>query len=314
MIDISVIMPVYNAEKFVAESIEGVLKQTYQNWELIIINDGSTDNSTKIINDFLVDRRIKFIKNENNLGIPTSINKALVMCKGKYVAFNDSDDVSVPDRLKISISILEAYKNCKFIFSPAIFIDTNGIPFTQWGGEGLIEGVQDSKKLFELLYKYGNLIPNCSTLIRVPLIPYVDRYTIVNDFFNYLQLLHSNQAYFCKEALIKIRRGRNHNSLSSNKNFLFGEERKLLKEIKNLYGDKEEHAVLSSYYNKAMSNQSLKEARFYLKKGEYIKARILRIESFFYKFLQKGALMKRLKTIFNKSFLFSYFILKIYKR
>ena len=99
--DISVIMSVYNGETYLEEAIESIRQQTFQNWELIVINDCSTDATTAILADVShKDERIKVFTNECNLRLPTSLNKAITHSVGKYIARMDADDISFPDRLE----------------------------------------------------------------------------------------------------------------------------------------------------------------------------------------------------------------------
>lgn len=98
---ISVVMPVYNAGKFLPEAIKSILCQTYNNFEFIIVDDASTDNSWEIIKEYeKKDNRIKAFKNNKNLGVSATTNMAISKTKGKYVARMDADDVSFPDRLE----------------------------------------------------------------------------------------------------------------------------------------------------------------------------------------------------------------------
>jgi glycosyltransferase involved in cell wall biosynthesis len=103
---VSVLMPVYNAGDFVKGSIESILKQSYSNFELIIINDGSTDTSEEIILS-IKDPRIQYFKNESNLGLIKTLNKGIDLCKGEYIARIDADDISLPERLKKQIEFME---------------------------------------------------------------------------------------------------------------------------------------------------------------------------------------------------------------
>ncbi len=96
---ISVIMPAYNAQEYIKEAIESILNQTYSDFEFIIINDGSTDKTEDIILSFN-DPRIKYIKNSHNLGIVKSLNRAIDLAKGDYIARMDADDISLPHRLE----------------------------------------------------------------------------------------------------------------------------------------------------------------------------------------------------------------------
>ena len=104
---VTVLMPVYNAEDFVHGAIESILNQTYTEFELLIINDGSTDGTEKIINSFQ-DSRIRHIKNEQNLRLIATLNKGLKLAEGKYIARMDADDTSFPDRLQEQVDFMEA--------------------------------------------------------------------------------------------------------------------------------------------------------------------------------------------------------------
>ena len=104
---VSIIMPSYNTAQYIADSINSVINQTYENWELIIVDDCSTDNTDEIVNEFLKDKRIKYFKNEKNSGAAISRNKALREAKGRWIAFLDSDDLWVPEKLEKQIKFME---------------------------------------------------------------------------------------------------------------------------------------------------------------------------------------------------------------
>lgn len=105
---VSVTMAAYNAEKYISESIEGILSQTYQNWELVIVNDGSTDSTLEIATRYAAqDSRIIVHSNEKNSGFYYTLNKAISFAKGKYIAVNDADDISMPTRLEKQVSFFE---------------------------------------------------------------------------------------------------------------------------------------------------------------------------------------------------------------
>jgi glycosyltransferase involved in cell wall biosynthesis len=107
---ISIILPVYNASKYLPTAIESVLNQTFSNFELIIIDDGSTDSSGKIIRKYaLQDKRIKAKKNYRNQGICRTLNYGLSMVKGEYIARMDADDWSYPDRLKLQYRFMKCH-------------------------------------------------------------------------------------------------------------------------------------------------------------------------------------------------------------
>lgn len=119
--DISVIMSVYNGENYLVEAIESVINQTFKNWELIVINDCSTDSTAKILEELSArDERIKVHTNEVNLRLPKSLNKAISLAEGKYIARMDADDICLPERLEKQFEYMEknrdvALSSCRFM-------------------------------------------------------------------------------------------------------------------------------------------------------------------------------------------------------
>ena len=106
---VTVLMPVYNGEKYLEEAIKSILNQTFKDFEFLIINDGSTDNSVKIIESFN-DPRLRLIHNESNLGLIKTLNKGLKLSNGKYIARMDCDDISLPKRLSIQVRFMEKHQ------------------------------------------------------------------------------------------------------------------------------------------------------------------------------------------------------------
>lgn len=103
---VSVIMPVYNAEQYIRESIDSILNQTFKDFEFIIINDGSSDRTKEIIQSYN-DPRIKYFENEKNLGIVYTLNRGIQIATGKYIARMDADDIAAESRLKKQVSYLD---------------------------------------------------------------------------------------------------------------------------------------------------------------------------------------------------------------
>jgi glycosyltransferase involved in cell wall biosynthesis len=103
---ITVLMPVYNGAKYLPEAINSILSQTFSDFEFLIINDGSIDNSANIIKSFR-DKRINFINNPSNSGLVVVLNQGLLMAQGRYIARMDADDISLPDRFKIQFELME---------------------------------------------------------------------------------------------------------------------------------------------------------------------------------------------------------------
>jgi len=103
---VSIIMPSYNTGRYIKESIDSVLAQTYKNWELIIVDDCSKDDTDEVIASFK-DERIKYLKNEKNSGAAVSRNRGLCEAKGKWIAFLDSDDIWEPEKLELQLEFMK---------------------------------------------------------------------------------------------------------------------------------------------------------------------------------------------------------------
>jgi glycosyltransferase involved in cell wall biosynthesis len=125
---VSIITPSYNSQKFIAETIRSVQGQTYENWEMIIVDDCSSDKTESIIQDFIKDdARISFYQLQKNSGAGVARNQAVGLAKGRYIAFLDSDDLWKPEKLQKQIDFL-SLNNTPFSFSFYECIDEGGAP------------------------------------------------------------------------------------------------------------------------------------------------------------------------------------------
>lgn len=122
---VSVIMPAYNAQKYISEAIQSIISQTYTKWELIIVDDGSVDSTVDVIKTF-EDSRIKLFLNEQNRGIAETTNRAIGESKGKYIALLDDDDIAEEDRLNWQVKFLENHENIDILGGRTTYIDVNG--------------------------------------------------------------------------------------------------------------------------------------------------------------------------------------------
>lgn len=122
---VTVLMSVYNGERFLREAIESILVQSFQDFEFIIIDDGSTDSTLEIIQSY-DDTRIRLIENEMNLGLSRSLNRGLKLAKGQFIARQDADDVSEPERLARQVTFLETHNDVVLLGTSYQEIDTHG--------------------------------------------------------------------------------------------------------------------------------------------------------------------------------------------
>lgn len=123
---VTVLMPVYNGEKYLSESIDSILDQTFLDYEFIIINDGSTDGTSEILRNYsLKDKRIK-LHHQSNQGVISALNKGLELARGKYIARMDADDVSLPDRFAKQVDFLETHPEVGVLGTGVRFMDGCG--------------------------------------------------------------------------------------------------------------------------------------------------------------------------------------------
>lgn len=122
---VTVVIPVYNREKYVAAAIESILAQTFPDFELLVIDDGSTDRSREIIQSYR-DPRLHLVCNETNLGIPKTRNRGLQLAQGEYLAFLDSDDWAYPERLAKQVAFLDSHPDYAAVGAWVAWMDEEG--------------------------------------------------------------------------------------------------------------------------------------------------------------------------------------------
>lgn len=124
---VSVIMAAYNCEKYIGEAIESVIAQTYPHWELLCIDDCSTDGTREIIRRYAdADGRVRLLPNEQNMGAAATRNRGIEAARGEFIAILDSDDVSMPDRLERSLAMFRKHPEVVLVGSGARLIDGEG--------------------------------------------------------------------------------------------------------------------------------------------------------------------------------------------
>lgn len=200
---VSIVTPNYNCQKYIAETIESVLKQTYTNWEMLIVDDCSTDGSYETALEYSKkDTRIKVFRNENNLGAAISRNKALDVANGEYIAFLDSDDLWLPEKLEKQIKFMQD-NGCDFSFTEYDLIDENGKP--------LGKRAKVVRKLTCKKYMFHNFVGCLTAMYRFEVCEEIRSYNLKynNDYGLFFQIL--NRTKYAKGlssslAMYRIRR------------------------------------------------------------------------------------------------------------
>lgn len=197
---ITVLMPVFNSGLFVKEAIESILNQSYQNFEFLIINDGSTDQSHAIISSFS-DSRIKYINNEVNKGIVDTLNEGLKLSKGRYIARMDADDIALPNRLSKQVNFLAANPTYKLCGSRAIAIDIYGKEINN------LNRPQHSAKikvfnLFRNAFIHPTIMADAETIKKFA---YSEDFKYAEDYFLFSQITMSYPVANLRQRLLQYR-------------------------------------------------------------------------------------------------------------
>lgn len=243
---ISVVMSVFNDEKFIVESIKSILNQTFKDFEFIIINDCSTDKTLEIIKFYQAkDDRIVLINNKKNLGLTKNLNEWLKIAKGKYIARMDGDDISFPNRLEIEYKYLEKNREIFLVGGGAKIIDEN------WNYKNDYNPICNISKILKRLEK-SNCIYHPSIMFKNEGYFYRDKFSYSQDYDFYLLLLTEwKKIINIPNKLIKYRI--NSNSISWSKN---SKQRLFKEKIKKFYWQRKTTGKdnYSSFDNKKILN------------------------------------------------------------
>ena len=231
---VSIITPTYNCASYIAETIESVQNQTYQNWEMIIVDDCSQDNTSDIVHSYLLkDSRIKYERLSENHGAAFARNKAMCIASGAYMAFLDSDDLWLPNKLKTQIEYMQT-NQCAITCTKYECIDENGVP----NGKivNVIPRTSYNRLLLDCPVGNSTVMYDVTKLGKFK-VPDIRKR---NDFALWLQILKKEKyAYGLNEPLVKYRIRKA--SLSRNK-------LSLIKFHWELYRDIEHLGILHSVY------------------------------------------------------------------
>ncbi len=197
---ISIILPVYNGEKYLEKAIDSIIYQSYKNWELIIINDGSTDKTEQIIYKY-ANNRIKYHKNKTNLGLIATLNKAIDLCTGEYIARMDADDISDNKRLKKQVDFLDNHPDVSLCGTNATLIDGDE------NKKGNIINFSSNDYLqINLLFTVPFVHP--SVMIRSSLLKelkYREEYKHIEDFDLWCRIAVKSKLHNLPQKLLKYR-------------------------------------------------------------------------------------------------------------
>lgn len=250
---VSIILPTYNRAKYLGEAIESALKQTYSHFELIIIDDGSTDNTAQLLAT-IADERIQCIRFKQNKGVIAARNAGLDIAKGKYIAFMDSDDISLPHRLAAQVAILEEFPNLGVCSAWVEFFEKRTGVWAFKGGQEIMV-----RSLFDIPVHF-----NCAMVRRSIVeqynIRFVAEFLPPEDYLFLLEIVRRTGAYIIPQVLCKYRWHDSNISIELEpKNRINGAKISALafKILLNKTLVKEQHQLLYDLYHNRLSKEQL---------------------------------------------------------
>ncbi|MBZ5202042.1 glycosyltransferase [Planomicrobium chinense] len=214
---VSIIMGIYNCEKYLSESIDSILHQTFEDWNLIMCDDGSMDRTYNIARDYMekYPGKIVVIKNKKNMGLNFTLNKCLEIADGKYIARQDGDDISEPTRLEKEVSFLDTNIEFAFVGTDMTFFDSEG----GWGCTNVSQTPKNSN------FIKGTPFCHATTMVRKEIFDEVEGYTIdskllrVEDYHLWFKIYSKGyKGYNIKENLYKMRDDRDATNRKTFKN------------------------------------------------------------------------------------------------
>lgn len=242
---VSVIIPTYNRGEFIGKAIDSVLKQTYTNYEIIVVDDGSTDDTRKVVKSY--GKKVRYIYQENK-GPSAARNRGINAAKGEYVAFLDSDDQFLPHKLQIQMNFIKKHSKCRFLYS--WYYNTNKKGKNTKLRKPL--ATKNREFLQHSLYRRKFTIRTSTVVIQKRIFNKVgkfnERYLYSQDWDMWLRIVHIYRGYCIKKPLAKYGLHDNNRSSKSVKTYhpeikkntlnLYGWSKKKLKKLDKQYKNK----------------------------------------------------------------------------
>ena len=202
---VSVLMPVYNTERYVRQAVESILRQTFEDFELLALDDGSTDKSLSILRELETqDRRMRVTTRENRGIVPTR-NELVMLAEGQYVALMDSDDISRAKRFEKQVQYLDENPGCVAVGSRSLIVDADGLPIMESMNE-LTHHDLDGAHLSD---PYESRMVNSSVMLRRSLViqagMFREEYSFAEDFDLYLRLAEIGELANLPDILLEYR-------------------------------------------------------------------------------------------------------------
>ena len=264
---VSIVMPTYNCAAYLPESIESILAQTYDAYEIVVIDDGSSDNTKLVLEPY--SEKIRYIDLGRNEGLPTARNLGIQSAKGEYVAFLDADDIWMPEKLKMSIDQFLKNPDAGMVYSKHINIDSKS-QFL----EGKIRRTLPSGNIFLQLFFEQNFIICSSVVVRKEVFNKTALFDFelenCQDWDMWLRIAFYYKAIGIDVPLVKYRHSSK--SLSKNRDNVLKYQKVIIDKIYTMFKDSD-NGISGKMYKKRLAAHYAKIGRHYMRTGDKAAAR-----------------------------------------
>ncbi|NUO08048.1 MAG: glycosyltransferase [Candidatus Brocadia sp.] len=258
---VSVVLPTYNCANFLPESIGSILLQTYHSYEIIVIDDGSTDNTNEVLNPFM--QRIKYIKLEQNKGLPIARNTGIRSAQGKYIAFIDADDLWLPEKLQTDMECFNGHPDVGMVYSQHMNIDEKGHVLSGGPLKRLPSG-----NIFIQLFSQQNFVISSSVVARKEVFEttglFDEQLFNCQDWDMWLRIAFYFKVAGINKTLVKYRH--NPRSVSKNRNNVLRYQKLVIDKTYNAFKDKG-NGMNVKLYKRRLASHYAKAGRHYLRIG-----------------------------------------------
>ncbi len=266
---VTVILPVFNGGPYVASAVRSIQRQTWPDWKLIIIDDASTDESLEVCRALArEDSRITVHTNRVNQGLARTMNRLVSLASTPYIAVQEQDDISVPERLELEVGILNARPDVGLVSGLAAWLDDNGEVFKHFPGrlhrgETYPEG---RREMVRYLYTEQCKVVNAACMFRRSMVdglgqPFDPNARMSIDWQFFVDVAHMMRIVGIPRPLVYMRRGAKHSSVTKDRSLQFKEARRCIRRLYRRYRAVRESPIDYGLYRNAMATQLYVEGR-----------------------------------------------------
>jgi glycosyltransferase involved in cell wall biosynthesis len=268
---VSVLVPVYQGERWVEAAIRSIQAQTFSDWELVVCDDGSTDASYAVCERLCrEDPRLRLIRNPQNRGLAATMNRLVRESRGELCAVQEQDDRSVPDRLRLEVDAMDRNPHAGVVSGVAEWLDENDRVWAVYPQFLMDGGAYPNERddLIRYLYVDQSKVVNAAAMIRRALfaeagLSFDEEARMAIDWQFFVDVAHRAMVYGIPAVLVKMARGKHRQSLTVQKRLQYTQARRCIRLLYERYRNDPRSPIDRRLYRRAMATERVLEARYY---------------------------------------------------